>query len=33
MNNKKITSWGLIMHSSLAMTTAGTPLGLLDKKI
>ena len=33
MNNKEITSWGLIMHSSLAMTTAGTPLGLLDQKI
>ena len=30
---KEILSLGLIMHSSLAITTEGVPLGLLDQKI
>jgi hypothetical protein len=30
---KKIYSKGLLMHSSLAVTTEGLPLGLLDQKI
>jgi len=32
-NVNKIYSHGLVMHTSLAVTTEGTPLGLLDQKI
>lgn len=32
-NVKKIYSYGLVMHSCFAVTTKGTPLGLLDQKI
>ena len=32
-NGDEIFSKGLVMHTSLAVTTDGTPLGLLDQKI
>lgn len=32
-NNKEFSAVGLIMHSCLAITTKGLPLGLLDQKI
>ena len=33
VNIDKIYSYGLVMHSCFAVTTKGTPLGLLDQKI
>lgn len=32
-NDEKIYSKGLVMHASLALTTSGTPLGLIDQEI